>query len=224
MAVPSSPFLVAHGAGNDVGSLRRAEALGVPWVEADVRLYKERLEVRHLKTIGPLPILWDRWRLASPFGPRLLVPQLLDALGPDTELMLDLKGRAERTAALVVSELTTRPRCARITVCARNWQLLEPFSRLPDVTVVYSIGSVRQLRRFLRRFAGKRLEGVSVHRRLLDRKVVGELAARAEIILSWPVNTLELAETLVDWGVQGLISDVPEVVGPFVACRTGATG
>lgn len=222
MAFSSLPFLVAHGAGNDVGSLRRAEALGVPWVEADVRLHRGRLEVRHLKTVGPLPILWDRWRLGNPFGPRLQLGQLLDALGPDTELMLDLKGRAERTAALVVSEVTTRPR-RRITVCARNWPLLEPFRRLPDVTVVYSIGSVRQLHAFLRRFAGTRLEGVSVHRRLLDRKVVRELAARAEIVLSWPVNTPEVAETLVDWGVQGLISDVPEALGPLVACRTGAT-
>ena len=63
------PFVVAHRAGNDLGTLRRAEALAIPLVEADVHLRRGRIEVRHLKTLGPLPVLWDRWRLA-PAGRR----------------------------------------------------------------------------------------------------------------------------------------------------------
>jgi hypothetical protein len=63
-----SRFPIAHGSGNELGLLRRAEALGLPLVEADVHLHRGRLEVRHRKTAGPLPALWDRGssRLLSP--------------------------------------------------------------------------------------------------------------------------------------------------------------
>ena len=58
-------ILVAHRAGNDLKRLHEAEALGIAHIEADVRLWRGRLEVRHLKTLGPIPVLWDRWRLAK---------------------------------------------------------------------------------------------------------------------------------------------------------------
>ena len=77
-------FVVAHRAGNELARLRDAEQLGVALVEADVRLWRGRLEVRHLKTVGPLPILWDTWRLANPFAPRLELRDLLAAARRDT--------------------------------------------------------------------------------------------------------------------------------------------
>ena len=86
------PFIVAHRAGNDLELLRRAEALRPRLIEADVHLYAGRLEARHLKTLGPLPLLWDRWYLASPRTPRLRLAALLEGASPETTLMLDLKG------------------------------------------------------------------------------------------------------------------------------------
>ena len=47
------PFVVAHRAGNDLDRLRRAQELGLGVVEADLHLYAGRIEVRHLKTLGP---------------------------------------------------------------------------------------------------------------------------------------------------------------------------
>src|SRR6188508_3273249 len=85
-----SPFIVAHRAGNDLARLRRAERVRPGLVEADVHLFRGRLEVRHLKTLGPLGVLWDRWYLAPPGTPRLELHELLAAT--DTALMLDLKG------------------------------------------------------------------------------------------------------------------------------------
>ena len=75
-------FVVAHRAGNDLARLQEAERLGVALVEADVRLWRSRLEVRHLKTVGPLPILWDRWRLANPFARRIELRDLLGQRAP----------------------------------------------------------------------------------------------------------------------------------------------
>ena len=201
--MPERPFIVAHRAGNDLALLRRAEAAGAGLIEADVHLFRGRLEVRHLKTLGPLPVLWDRWYLASPRTPRLELATLLAAARPDTPLMLDLKGRDPRLARRVLAALDGRP----VSVCSRSWRVLEPFLHRPEVRVVHSVGSRRQLRALRRRFAGRRLGGVSIHRRLLDASTVAELRERAELVVSWPVATPDEARRLWDWGVHGVISE-----------------
>lgn len=203
-------FLVAHRAGNHLDRLHEAEALGVALVEADVRLFRGRAEVRHLKTIGPLPILWDRWKLANPFTRRLVLGDLLASLAPSTELMLDLKGRDHRLAQLVLEALGEVPAVARVTVCARSWTLLEPFLERSHVRTVFSIGSKRQLRGLERRLKGRPVDGISIHERLLDRQTVGQLRRYADVVMTWPVRSVDQARRLADWGVQGLITDVPE--------------
>ena len=187
--MPAVPFIVAHRAGNDLALLRRAEEVGPRLVEADVHLHRGRLEVRHLKTLGPLPVLWDRWYVASPRTPRLELAALLDHVGPDTELMLDLKGRDPRLSQRVAAEMVRHRPAGPVTVCSRSWRLLEPFLDDPEVRVVHSVGSRRQLRALRRRFAGRRLAGISIHQRLLDARTVADLRERAELIVSWPVAT-----------------------------------
>jgi len=202
-------FVVAHRAGNDLARLHEAEQLGVALVEADVRLWRGRLEVRHLKTAGPLPILWDRWRLANPFAPRLALRDLLAGANPETELLLDLKGRNPRLAELVIDAL---PAGRPVNVCARSRRLLEPFACREDVRLFQSVGSRRQLRSFLRRVDALRLDGVAVHERLLDERVSAELRRQSAVLMSWPVNTLQRAQELTALGVQGMISDHPSAL------------
>lgn len=198
-------FIVAHRAGNDLARLQEAEGLGVALVEADVRLWRGRLEVRHLKTAGPLPILWDRWRLANPFAPRLQLRELLDAASPDTALLLDLKGRDPRLGELVLDALGGR----HVSISARSPKLLEPFAGLEHVRVFQSLGSRRQLEAHLRSAGTRRLHGVSIHERLLDERVVAELRRHGTTVITWPVNTLRRAHELARIGVHGLISDDP---------------
>jgi glycerophosphoryl diester phosphodiesterase len=205
------PFVVAHRAGNDLVRLRRAEALGISLIEADVHLFGGRLEVRHLKTAGPLPILWDRWRVAPPWTPRLLVRQLLAAAKPGTELMLDLKGRDMRLSRDLAQALDFDGMPRRVTVCARDWRLLEPLAGRADVRLVHSVGNGRQLRLLARE---RRLGGVSIHRRLLDASVARELRGRAGLLLSWPVETVAEARRLASWGVDGLITQSFERLAP----------
>lgn len=202
-------FVVAHRAGNDLSRLKEAEKLGVALVEADVRLWRGRLEVRHLKTIGPLPILWDRWRLANPFSPRLELGDLLAGAQRETHLLLDLKGRNPRLSQLVLREL---PSGRQVTICARSRRLLQPFAGRGDVRLFQSVGSKRQLRALLRRVDELVLDGVSIHERLLDERVVAELRRRSSTVMSWPVNNLQRARELALLGVQGLISDRPSAL------------
>ena len=180
--------------------------LGVPFIEADLHLYAGRLEIRHLKTLGPLPVLWDRWTLAPPWTPRLLLDRLLAAVAPATHLMLDLKGHDARLPSLVVAALSEHAAGRSVSVCARDWRLLEPLAASGGVRPVHSVGTARQLVALRQRLDGRSIAGISIHRRLLDATVVRDLRDRAELVMSWPVETPQEARTLADWGVQGLIT------------------
>ncbi len=92
-------------------------------------------------------------------------------------------------------------------VCARGWALLEPFEGLPGVRTVHSAGNARQLRALLRLGRGRRLQGISVHERLLDPATVAEIRGVADLVMTWPANAAGRARELVAMGVDGLITD-----------------
>jgi glycerophosphoryl diester phosphodiesterase len=212
---------VAHRAGNHLADVHTAVLAGAELIEADVRLFRGRLELRHLKSAGPLPIFWDRWRLATPWHERPLLDELLQAVGEQTELMLDLKGPRRRLAELVIEALDPYLGHRKVTVCARWWRLLEPFTGLP-VRRVHSVGTRRQLVRLLERAHGEPLDGVSIHAGLLDEGVVRQLRAVARTVMTWPVNTPERARELVAIGVDGLISDAVESIVPSLGAEANA--
>jgi glycerophosphoryl diester phosphodiesterase len=216
-----TPQLVAHRAGNRLEALRASESAGVTFIEADINLFRGRLEVRHLKTVGPLPLFWDRWELASPRRPRLLLCDLLEAAAPTTQLMLDLKGRKPRLAARVIEALEPYFGSRRLTIAARCWPLLEQFEGLP-VRRLHSVGTTRQLRALIRQSAGAQLDGVTIHERLLDLDAVAELRRIAGVVMTWPVNDPERAHELLGLGVDGLISDRPDALSALVSPRAAA--
>jgi glycerophosphoryl diester phosphodiesterase len=202
---------VAHRAGNRLSDLHAAERLKPTLVEADVRLYRGRLEVRHLKTAGPIPILWDRWKLRGSWQRQLRLDELLAATAAKTELVLDLKGPRKRLAEGVLRAIEPYLAARQFTVCARWWRVLEPFAGTP-VRRIHSVGNARQLREVLRRFAGQRLEGISIHERLADRETMASLREIADLVMAWPVNDPERARALLRLGVAGLITDEAAVL------------
>lgn len=209
--LPHRSFVIAHRAGNCLDALRDAADLGTPLIEADVQWFRGTAVVRHIKHVGPLPLYWDKWELAHPSREFPTLQALLDAAPAGAELMLDLKGRSRKLAATVREALLQRPTLGRVTVCARAWRLLDAFGDLASVRCVRSVGSKRGLDRFLRagRSAAAGGTGISIHRRLLGRDVVRQLRDTTDLVMSWPVNDVPTARVLEDWGVHGLISDVP---------------
>lgn len=202
------PLAVAHRAGNRLEDLRMAEALGVDLIEADVHWYFGRLEVRHEKTLGPLPVFWERWRFVRLPAPRLQLDRLLEAAAPGTELMLDLKGPDPRLARAVAAAVSDRDGTAGLTVSARNWWLLRPFAALSGVRRVRSVGSRFQLKILLGLTRGS-LDGVSIHEELLDMETVRSLHRRTPLILTWGARTAERVEQLRQLGVDGIITEDP---------------
>jgi len=74
-----------------------------------------------------------------------------------------------------------------------------------------------RLQRRLRR--GRAPYGVSLHGSLLTAPVVAELRASVALVMSWGVNDLATLERVASLGVNGIISDEPDVLRAVLAQR-----
>lgn len=204
----SAPLIVAHGGANTP----RAVPLALPYadvLEADVRLFHGRLEVRHAKSLGPLPVFWDRGERLAFSTSRPPLAGILDAIAPHVGLMLDLKGPDPRmVSAILAATAHLRPH-RPLYMCARAWRTADRLRGVDGVTVLHSVGNARGLRALLRRHGPGGLDGVSVHDRLLDAAVVAALRERAAHVWTWPIDDPTRGAALAAWGVTGLISNAP---------------
>lgn len=215
---------VAHRWGNETGLLSRAVDVAADVVELDVHLHKGRLEVRHTKTLGPLPWLWDRWYLVPASAPRLLLDEVLDAVAPGTVLMLDLKG-PNRVGPAVARHLAARAYAGEVWVCARWWPSVFAFRAAPGVRMLLSARArweLAVLQRLLRRTSG--VHGVSVHLPLLTPAVVDALHGHVERVLTWPVDDDAALARARAVGASGVISREASVLESVVRDRTTGVG
>lgn len=208
-----APTLIAHRAGNHPELLRAAHELAVDVIEADVHVWGDRLELRHAKRFGPLPIYWDRGKLYGPTarGPRL--ESLLEECRPDVGLLLDLKGLDPRLPAAVERVLAAHAGDRAVIVCSRNWRHLERFRSQLRIEVMHSVGNLKQLEHARRRVAAQRVNAISIHQRLLTPAVAEELVSGVSRVWAWSVNTVPDMLRLQARGVSGLITDEPALLG-----------
>jgi len=213
---------IAHRAGNSLAGLHAANDLGVDVIECDVHHRRGRIEVRHLKTAGPLPFLWDRWELASASAPRLGLRELFEADRRGTTFMLDLKGRGPAVGTEVARLLHDVGRHHNVLACGRTWTSVETVAELPFVRAVLSARNRVELARLRRRLsAAPRVYGVSVHRSLLDAELVTSLCGQVEVVMTWPVNDLGTLDRVLEMGVNGVISDEKDVLTHVRRRRAG---
>ena len=156
------PLTIAHRAGNRLASLARAYADGVDYAEADVWLHRGRLEVRHEKTAGPLPILWDRWLLKPGWTPRLLLGDLFAVAGRG-RLYLDLKGDAEGLAE-ETAKVIERARAQKRVAFSGGWSHLDKLAELlPQAPRFYTIGSPQRLEALRPRLGRSEIAAVTIN-------------------------------------------------------------
>lgn len=216
----SRPLAIAHRAGNSLAGLQAANELGVDVIECDVHDYRGRLEVRHLKTAGPLPFLWDRWELASATAPRLGLRELLTADRLGATYMLDLKGRHTRAGVAVAKLLHDLDHHSTVIACGRHWPSVEAMAKLPFVRQVLSARTRPELARLRSRVTtAPRLYGVSVHVSLLDAGLVAELKESVDVVMSWPINDPRALDAALDIGINGIISDQLSVLAQLLGRR-----
>jgi glycerophosphoryl diester phosphodiesterase len=210
-----SLLAIAHRAGNSLAGLDEANLLGADVIECDVHAHRGRLEVRHLKTAGPLPFLWDRWELASASAPRLGLEELLDADRRGTTFMLDLKGRRSSMGRAVAELLHDRAPGHDVWVCGRYWPSVDIVAELTFVRPVLSArnrAELGALRRRLRSRTTPLPHGVSVHASLLDEDVVAALREQVTVVMTWPIDDLATLDRVTALGANGIITNEPEIV------------
>ncbi len=216
---------VAHRAGNSPLATLEAAAVGVDVIEADVHAHRGRLEVRHHKTMGPLPWLWDRWELQPASAPRLMLHEVLAAAQARSVFMLDLKGRRAAVGGHVARLLHTHAPDREVIVCSRYWPSLRPFEAVPWVRTVLSARNRAELSALVPQLeSGPPRHGVSVHRSLLTPGVVATLHQHVEAVLTWPVNdpdALADVTALSESGTVGVISDSMDLLRQVLDARSG---
>ena len=226
-AMPDSgaPLRIAHRAGNRLARLVAAEAAGVDLIEADLRLHHGRLDVRHSKTMGPIPLLWDRWELKPGWTRRLDLAHLLSAARPETQLMLDLKGRARDLPRRAIEEMEARRPGAPYTVASQSWSMLAPFRELDHVRVVYSAGNRKMLDALISMARADGLPAVGAQSRVLKPGDVEALREQVPTVVTWTINKLDRARELLGWGVNAIISDRLDMLSALAAPEEhGAAG
>ncbi len=206
------PLAIAHRAGNSLAGLHAAVALGADVIECDIHHHRGALEVRHLKTAGPLPFLWDKWELVPASAPRLGLRELLAAADHGTLFMLDLKGRSPRVASEVAALLHELAPSRPVIVCGRFWPAVESFASVPWVRRVLSARNRAELALLRRAVTTASAYGVSIHRSLLDAPLVAELHDSVSVVMTWPINDVAALDEVVGKGVTGVISDELDIL------------
>jgi glycerophosphoryl diester phosphodiesterase len=208
---------VAHRGGNDLDRLREAARLGADIIEADVHLHRGDLDVRHQKSLGPLPWFWDKWQLYPADFPRPRLRELMDTLPPGATVMLDLKGVGRvGPETLRHLQVPSHP----LIVCARWWPSVQPFREVPWAKVALSArgrGELLRLRRLLR--TGHAPDGVSIHLSLLTPDVVAEIHEKVPLVMSWPVDDPASLERAYAVGVDGVITKDLDILRQVVASK-----
>jgi glycerophosphoryl diester phosphodiesterase len=201
------PIIVAHRSGNSQSAIERATEIGVDVLEADIWLHQGRLEVRHSKTAGPLPVLWDRWSLGRLPDRPFELADLLASIRPGMPVMLDVKGINPRLPRMVIDVVRESRSDAPVTVCSQNWAMLERFRGVPQFHLVHSIGNRRQLHGAWRVLQREGFDVVSIHARMLNAELVARLKTHVSAVITWPINTSTLLDHVIDMGVDGITSD-----------------
>lgn len=202
-----SRILIAHRAGNDLEQLAEAFAVGVDYAEADVWLYRNRLEVRHDKTAGPLPFLWERWSLRPGWDKRLVLSEVIRAASGRGKLYLDLKGVEKRLPAMVTAELKLVD-LKDVAFSSPNWWYLDRLKPdFPDAVLFYTLSNHEWLEKFRPRLAKREISAVAINSQIVTKDVIDELRdAGVQDVTTWGIEDKQAAQAVLASGVNGITS------------------
>lgn len=202
-SLPSGPRVVAHRAGNRLPSALAAAGRGEV-VEADVHVFRGRIEVRHEKVLRPSGRLWEPWRLLPRSSPRRELDDVVRVVGPQAVMLLDLKCFTRRAARRIRAAV---PDEMDVIVSSRSWWTLAAFGDRPGTLALRSCANRPQL------WLGARLPGLSerlgltAHDRLLSPELVVELRRRTPEVFAWAISSPDRCRSLVRAGLTGVVLD-----------------
>src|SRR6185295_11763104 len=231
----SRPLVFAHRGGgalapeNTMAAFENGIALGADGLELDVRLSSDGAAVvHHDRTLdrtttlrGPVVVRTaDELRRAE-------VPSLTEVLARyrDARIIVEMKVNRPELAAAVVAAVRRADAVERVCLGAFGWRVLRA-ARALEPRIATSAAR-EEVRWALYRswcgwpvsrvaYSGYQVPEVAGGTRVVSRQFV-EHAHRAGLgVQVWTVDTEEDARRLLDWGVDGLITDRPDRIVPIV--------
>lgn len=226
-----------HAPENTIASLEKAAALGVRWVEFDVKLSADGIPVlfhddKLKRTTGGKGAVADcswadlqRLEAGGWFGPEFAgepVPSLEDAVAVlarlDLGAVVEIKpssGREEETAEVVAGVLKEIwPRALPLPLISGfQHECLKIVGRTaPEFPLGLNVfklpGDWKQTARALG------LAAIHCRENKLTAKQVSAIIAEGLTVRSFTVNEAARAEELYGWGVEGVFSDFPDRILP----------
>jgi len=193
-------LLVAHNAGNQLDTVKRALSHNAAGIEVDVRFVDGVLYATHSapanfmpKRAWQAPRLHEAWAFTS------------DA----TVLKLDLKSTGKNALDSLIRFLSARPTEQQILVVSRSQDaLIYLGNSLPDTMGILSIATGYEMDLLLTkddRIAG--VDGVSVPQWTLTPERIEGLKEHGYLIDAWTVNDIERLVELTSLGVDAITTD-----------------
>lgn len=225
------PVRIAHAYGNRRHTIDEALATEVDFMEADLWFRAGKIEVRHERRLGFLPILYDgKPPGVRRFGPwaitvipgyyirldvnPLPLAELLERAHGSVRLLLDLKGRYSDEAAYNYARTLARTLAeagaeGSAIVCGQTDALDHVREVAPHLDVRYSMEREDEWQAFKRRLeSGPRIAGVCIHRRFFLRDGVAAFLAEKDLqAFCWTVDDPAEARMLLGRGAAGIISN-----------------
>lgn len=193
-------LLIAHNAGNDEVSTRRASSHAAAGIEVDVRLVAGVLYATHSPPSGLVPLrAWQAPRLSEAWG---------YTTGADV-LKFDLKTTGAGTLEALVRFLDVRSTDRQIIVVGSDLEALVWLDQsLPETLQFLSIKTGIDVDELIDR--GTRLDGIdgiSVPHWTLTQERVIALEQLGYLIDAWTVNDFDRLIELATWGVDAMTTD-----------------
>lgn len=202
-------YAIAHRAGNNLRALEQALLTSADAIECDFWHAGGRLALRHERRLGPVPLLVDKWFIRFQWG-ELSLRTLLKQIAGRTDLFIDIKSNNLRAAdALLALRRDHESMLPPSRVSSPLWRVLDRIGEADsDLRLYYSIKREDRIEALLRRVSeGHPAAGTSIRHPLLTPRRIQQFHAAGLEVLAWTVNNPARARELLDWGVDGLISD-----------------
>lgn len=206
------PFASAHRAGNSRQAAIRAIEAGADLLETDIWLHKGQLELRHKRTLGPIPILWEKWAIEPGWKPRYLLRDLLQDVPGHVMIFLDFKGEEQGLGPAVLEELHRYAPDRVVATCGRNYPQLQVIDDAPNIITFYSVGEEEEwpvAQELIRRSTTPAL---SIAANLATQERIDWMTTLGGPVVCWDVQRPEEMERLRAMGVDGFTTDSRDVI------------
>jgi len=207
-----TPFGSAHRAGNSRDHALAAIEAGADLLETDIWLHKGRLELRHKQTLGPIPILWEKWSIAPGWTPRYYLHDLLHDVPENVLIFLDFKGEEMDLGPAVLKELQQTAPHRTIAICGRNYPQLQTIANEPNIICFYSVGSDEEWPIARDLIAASTPPALSIDASLATEERISWMNSIEGLVVCWNVHSPERMRELQEMGVDGFTTDSPELL------------